>query len=575
MFSHLKISSKLSLLVGTLIMALLAIGGFGIYALQHAQASGAADSQVSRKLFEAVDSARAAEVSFKIQIQEFKNVLLRGHDAKDYERYLAAFKNRSAVIGKEFDEVEAIMGQLGVQTEPVTQARKMHADIVGQYLASLSRFEPGNLESRHVVDSSVRGKDRPLEGQIGSIVTTLEKFAEQTSTSRAEAAAAESKRMVGILATIIALALLAAVALALVVSRSITRPIQAAVATSRRVAGGDLTLAPQTLTAGRGETGQLLQAIGQMTQNLRALVGQVAEGAHTVSDTSAQIAQGNLDLSQRTEEQASTLEETASSLEELTSTVTQNAHHARQASELAVGATGVARKGGQVVGQVVSTMNGISESSRKIADIISVIDGIAFQTNILALNAAVEAARAGEQGRGFAVVAAEVRNLAQRSAAAAKEIKVLIGASVDQVQSGARLVGDAGQTMDEIVSSITKVSDLIAEIAAASQQQSSGIEQVNVAIAQMDQVVQQNASLVEEATAATESMKEQAGSLLATVSRFKLAEGEVERQPAAPTARAGVAPAPIRVRNRAPNLRLAPTPNAAGAGAGAGQWTEF
>src|SRR5664279_458077 len=210
--------------------------------------------------------------------------------------------------------------------------------------------------------------------------------------------------------------------------------------------------------------GQLLQALADMTQNLRSLVGDVAAGAHTVSDTSAQIAQGNLDLSQRTEEQASTLEETASSMEELTSTVTQNAQNARQASQLAVSASDVARKGGQVVGQVVSTMNGISESSRKIADIIGVIDGIAFQTNILALNAAVEAARAGEQGRGFAVVAAEVRNLAQRSADAAKQIKGLIADSVDKVQAGTDQVAEAGRVMNDVVVQVRRVNDLIAEI---------------------------------------------------------------------------------------------------------------
>ena len=227
--------------------------------------------------------------------------------------------------------------------------------------------------------------------------------------------------------------------------------------------------------------------------------------------------------------------------------MTQNAQNARQASQLAVGASEVARKGGQVVGQVVSTMTGISESSKKIADIIGVIDGIAFQTNILALNAAVEAARAGEQGRGFAVVAAEVRNLAQRSAAAAKEIKTLIGDSVDKVEAGTKLVDAAGQTMEEIVGSVKKVSDLIAEIAAASQEQSSGIAQVNTAVTQMDQVVQQNASLVEEATAATESMKEQAASLLQMVARFKLGGGEGE---AAALQAATPRPAAARARRR-------------------------
>ena len=356
--------------------------------------------------------------------------------------------------------------------------------------------------------------------------------------------------------------------LARILTGSIVSPLRGAVSVARRVAEGDLTV--QVGAGGRDETGQLLEALAGMTQNLRTLVGEVAAGAHTVSDTSAQIARGNVDLSERTEQQASTLEETASSMEELTTTVSQNADNARQARLLAVSATEVARKGGRAVGDVVSTMNGISESSRKISDIIGVIDSIAFQTNILALNAAVEAARAGEQGRGFAVVAAEVRSLAQRSAAAAKEIKALIGDSVVKVETGTRLVDAAGKTMQEIVDSVEKVSDLIAEIAAASLEQSSGIGQVNTAIAQMDQVVQQNASLVEEATAATESMKEQAGALLQMVSRFKLAQ-----QPAAARPRPAE---PIRLRpgpaRAAAPAFVAPIAHGRSADAAPG-WTEF
>ncbi|MDB5945869.1 MAG: mcp36H, partial [Ramlibacter sp.] len=365
-----------------------------------------------------------------------------------------------------------------------------------------------------------------------------------------------------------------------VITESITRPIRDAVATARRVADGDLTVDVQT--GGKDETGQLLQALSDMTNNLRTLVGEVAAGAHTVSDSSEQIAQGNIDLSQRTEEQASTLEETASSLEELTSTVTQNAENAKQASQLAVGASEVARKGGEVVGQVVSTMTGISESSRKIADIIGVIDGIAFQTNILALNAAVEAARAGEQGRGFAVVAAEVRNLAQRSAAAAREIKSLIGDSTTKVDAGTKLVDAACRTLQEIVTSVRKVSDLIAEIAAASQEQSSGIGQVNTAVTQMDQVVQQNASLVEEATAATESMKDQAGSLLHMVSRFKLGTERTEpgagrSQATGKAVRPGAASTPIKYSSaKLPPAYVAAVGAALRSSSPAnGEWKEF
>ncbi len=384
--------------------------------------------------------------------------------------------------------------------------------------------------------------------------TALVQLEKKLSQESYEEAAAGATRSLVTILSLLCIAVLLSVGIALFMSKLIVRPLRVAMGAADQIASGDLST--DVAAGGTDETGQLLLALSKMSQNLRTLVGEVAGGAQTVSDTSAQIAQGNLDLSQRTEEQASTLEETASSLEELTSTVSQNAHNARQASQLAVGASEVARKGGQVVGQVVRTMTGISDSSRKIADITGVIDGIAFQTNILALNAAVEAARAGEQGRGFAVVAAEVRNLAQRSAAAAKEIKGLISDSAEQVEAGTRLVDAAGKTMEEIVTSVTQVSELIAEIAAASREQSTGIEQVNTAVTQMDQVVQQNASLVEEATAATESMKDQAGSLLQLVTRFKLG-AQRDATAAAPVRPAAAAPwtaPPIKLKPRSTPL---------------------
>ena len=337
----------------------------------------------------------------------------------------------------------------------------------------------------------------------------------------------------GTRSTMIALgfgALLLGAAIAVFITRSITRPLREAVIVAEHVAAGDLTSAVAVTST--DETGQLLSALKTMNGNLVNLIGGVRTNADTIASASQQIATGNADLSQRTEEQASSLEVTASSMEELTSTVKQNAENAKQANQLAVSASEVAVKGGQVVSQVVDTMSGISESSKKIVDIISVIDGIAFQTNILALNAAVEAARAGEQGRGFAVVATEVRTLAQRSAAAAKEIKGLISDSVEKVDSGSKLVNEAGKTMDEIVGSVKRVTDIMSEITAASQEQSSGIEQVNTAITQMDQVTQQNAALVEEAAAAAESMQEQAQVLTQAVSIFKLAQGA--QQAAAP-----------------------------------------
>ena len=326
-------------------------------------------------------------------------------------------------------------------------------------------------------------------------------------------------------------ATLIAIGLGHLITLSITRPLQQAVDVAAAVAKGDLTRRIEVKST--DEAGQLLQALKGMNANLAAIVGEVRSTTDSISTAAQQIAAGNADLSQRTEEQASSLEETACSMEELTSTVKQNAENAKQANQLAASASEVAVKGGQVVGEVVHTMASISASSKKIVDIISVIDGIAFQTNILALNAAVEAARAGEQGRGFAVVAAEVRNLAQRSAAAAKEIKALIGDSVDKVDAGAKLVDEAGETMDEIVSSVKRVTDIMAEITAASNEQSAGIEQVNQAITQMDEVTQQNAALVEEAAAAAESMQEQARALKDAVSKFNLGTGKEDMRPTA------------------------------------------
>nr|WP_280530245.1 methyl-accepting chemotaxis protein [Paludibacterium paludis] len=286
------------------------------------------------------------------------------------------------------------------------------------------------------------------------------------------------------------------------------------------LARGDLT---RTIESDyQGLFGSLKSDTNTTVERLREIVGDIKEATDAITTAAREIAVGNSNLSSRTEQQAASLEETASSMEEITSTVKQNAENAKKANQLASGASQIATQGGAVVGQVVSTMSEINDSARKIVDIISVIDGIAFQTNILALNAAVEAARAGEQGRGFAVVASEVRNLAQRSAAAAKEIKALIGDSVDKVESGSRLVDEAGKTMEEIVSSVTRVADIMSEISAASIEQSSGIEQVNLAVTQMDENTQKNAALVEEAAAAAESLQEQSQSLARAVSIFRL-----------------------------------------------------
>ncbi|MFZ6875833.1 methyl-accepting chemotaxis protein [Undibacterium sp. Di27W] len=330
----------------------------------------------------------------------------------------------------------------------------------------------------------------------------------------------QSSRMLLIALSMIAAIL--AVACAWLMTISITRPLARATAVAEKMAQGDLSDTIEIKL--HDEIGKMMHAINGINTGLSSVIGNVRHGTETINVAAAEIASGNADLSSRTESQASSLQETASSMEELTSTVKQNADNARQANQLVISASGVAVKGGEVVGQVVTTMGSIKESSRKIVDIISVIDGIAFQTNILALNAAVEAARAGEQGRGFAVVATEVRNLAQRSASAAKEIKHLIDDSVGKVEHGSRLVDTAGQTMTDIVASVKHVADIMSEITAASQEQSAGIEQVNLAVTQMDEMTQQNAALVEQAAAAAESMREQSAQLSELVTQFQIME---------------------------------------------------
>ncbi|MBB3121023.1 methyl-accepting chemotaxis protein [Pseudoduganella violacea] len=343
------------------------------------------------------------------------------------------------------------------------------------------------------------------------------------------------------------------------------------------IANGDLSIVIDTDATDKNS---LLSEMREMRDSLVGIVGQVRNGTETIGTASREIAAGNIDLSSRTEMQASSLEKTASAMEELTSTVKQNADNAREANQLAANASDVARKGGAVVSQVVDTMSSINESANKIVDIIGVIDGIAFQTNILALNAAVEAARAGEQGRGFAVVASEVRNLAQRSAGAAKEIKALIGDSVEKVERGSKLVGQAGVTMDEVVASVRRVTDIMGEIANASQEQSAGIEQVNQSIIEMDSMTQQNAALVEEAAAAAQSLQDQAGELARVVSIFKLDPADERALLASlPAVTAVTVAKPVAAPRPAPKKAVAAAPAkpkkiAATASAG-DEWEEF
>jgi len=387
-----------------------------------------------------------------------------------------------------------------VQKAAVTKAKEMN-DVETATRVLEEKFIPASAK---------------YQGLLRDMVA-MQRKAIDASAAQADQAAAASLRMQTALSVMLVLLV---VACGWLLRRSIVKPLETAIGIARRVAKGDLTADIQVTS--RDEAGQLLEALREMNHSLRDLVHSVVQGAGNIARASDEIAAGNLELSSRTEQQASSLEETASSMEELTSTVKQTSDNARQANQLAASASEVAAKGGTVVHQVVETMGLIDTSSKKIVDIIAVIDGIAFQTNILALNAAVEAARAGEQGRGFAVVAGEVRNLAQRSAAAAKEIKSLIDASVSNVETGSALVATAGTTMDEIVASIRRVTDIMGDISAATREQTLGIEQINEAVSQMDQTTQQNASLVEEAAAASETLQKQAADLADAMRVFRL-----------------------------------------------------
>lgn len=360
----------------------------------------------------------------------------------------------------------------------------------------------------------------PIYRQVLAELNNLVELQKAEEAAMLEAAVASSNRLMLILSCIGVAAVLVGIFLSHSITRSIVGPLNEAVSIAKHVAAGNLGRRIEVL--GRDETSELLQALKDMDQSLVNIVGQVRSGTDSMFTASRQIVSGNQDLSERTERQASALQQTAASMEELTSTVKQNANNARHAHEIAQSASEVAVRGGEVVQQVVQTMDSINESSKKVVEIISIIDAIAFQTNILALNAAVEAARAGEQGRGFAVVAAEVRNLAQRSATAAREIKGLIGSSVEKVGEGARLVRAAGSTMQDIVVSVRRVAETITEISTASSEQTAGIDQINLAISDMDSVTQQNAALVEQATAAAASMQEQAEQMEKVVSVFTL-----------------------------------------------------
>ena len=449
--------------------------------------------------------------------------------------YLAATSEQERkALRKQFDDAVQTMDKLrdrAGQTFQTDEGKRLLAQFI-EIENTWKReaqdfFSAAQSQALTQTDAAVKEIEKRVvvsSQKLDDLMTDLAVSKEKAAAVSVQAGTDLYERMRALMITLAVLGVAIGMLLGWLVTRGIVRPLQQAVNAARQVAAGDLTTDIKVAT--RDETGDLMGALKEMNESLARIVRDVRDGCESIASASSQIAQGNSDLSQRTEEQASSLEETAASMEELTSTVQQNANNASQADRLVEQASAVALRGGEVVDGVVQTMSAISDSSRRIADITGVIDGIAFQTNILALNAAVEAARAGEQGRGFAVVAGEVRTLAQRSAVAAKEIKALIDESVQRVEGGTRQVDEAGSTMREVVDSVRQVATLVREISSASAEQSSGIGQVNQAVAQMDTVTQQNAALVEEAAAAAASMQEQAGRLAQEVRRFKVEAGD-------------------------------------------------
>ncbi len=567
--SNFKIGTRLAIGFGLVLILLIAIAGMGVSKMAYLNTN--TDTLVN------LDWAKA-----KLTVKALDNV--RGSIARVFQivvetdaQEAAKAQERLVANTKGFNEAIEKLEPLLYKPEGIkmlTEAKVARDAYVSSFGKVLGLIKDGNRDGASKMAFGETYKAlHVFANELRDLNDLQQKLFEEKGAESAKTYQSARNQML----TLSVIAVIIGMGFGWWITGSITRPILNAVEVAQTIAGGDL--GSHIDVNGTDETGQLLQALKEMNDSLNNVCSQVRAGTDTIATASSEIAAGNMDLSSRTEEQASSLEETAASMEEITGTVKQNADNARQANQLAVTASDVASKGGAVVAQVVETMGAINASAKKIVDIIGVIDGIAFQTNILALNAAVEAARAGEQGRGFAVVASEVRNLAQRSAAAAKEIKTLIDQSVENVEIGTRLVDQAGATMHEIVESVRRVTDVMSEITAASEEQTQGIDQVTIAIAQMDTVTQQNAALVEQAAAAAATMQDQAENLTQVVSVFKLggayAALATSSKPALRAPAKAAKPA-LRPTAKRPALQVSPTkkePKAAAAPAD--DWEEF
>ncbi len=573
-FHELKVSTRLATGFGLLLVVSIIIAALGITKL-----AALNESLVVTVDFNAQESNMIAIASGEAQKASaaMRNLIV----LSDVPR-MTAQKQALDTSLRNYDKVIADLEKLFASDPNASAEEKAYLvkieEVKKSALPAINKAAELGLKNDPGAPDVLMGETGPALDKWTNTLIEFRDYEIKTSNDTAAQAHADYEKSRALILAVSLVGVLLSIGASVIITRSILKQLGGepayAMQVAEQIAGGNLDT---DIVLQQGDSRSLMYSMRQMRDQLADIVGRVRVGTDTIATASAQIAAGNLDLSSRTEEQASSLEETAASMEELTGTVKQNADNARQANQLAVSASEVAVRGGAVVSQVVETMASINQSSKKIVDIIGVIDGIAFQTNILALNAAVEAARAGEQGRGFAVVATEVRNLAHRSAAAAKEIKILIDDSVTKVDTGGKLVDDAGVTMADIVQSITRVTDIMSEIASASLEQTTGIEQVNSAIAQMDEVTQQNAALVEQAAAAANSMQEQASILSQVVSVFKVGQQQASQAAPRPAQHPAARPAtPPPATRRIAIAKPAPARPAKDVSkAEAGEWEQF